>query len=174
MIGLSNGPGLLSLTFIKTSVHSYGTATEQFFSSIRRMVRAVIFQNGELLAQVKEKSGQIPYLILPDGEQEPDETAVQALGCECAEEVGIDDIVGPVLHVVEMFEAKVEGTRHQLKLLFACEIAEDNVSTSESYSDPSQIETSWASPVTRLVAFRSAHAATLGGGPQLYLGVLHG
>lgn len=145
-----------------------------FLPGIRTAVRAVIFREGKLLVQVKEKPGLAPYLTLPGGMQEPGETAADALIRECIEEVGAEVAVGPLIHVAEVFKPKAEGMEHRVELLFACEIAEDYVPMIGLNPDPSQTGTAWASPVMRVSEFRPAYAAALNGAASFYLGVLHG
>ena len=138
---------------------------------IRPTVRAVIFRNGDLLVQVKQKRGSAAYLTLPGGKQDPGETAEEALIRECAEEVGTTVTVGPLLHVAEVFKTKTEGKRHQLELLFACEVPDDYVPVTGPHPDPSQVGTIWASPATRAADFRPAYAAALTTSAPVYLGV---
>lgn len=124
--------------------------------------------------QVKEKTGQPPYLTLPGGKQEPGESAVDALMRECAEEIGTEVTVGPLIHVAEVFKPKAEGTRHQLELLFACDVAEDYVPVIGPHPDPSQIGTVWASPKSQASSFRPAYVRALTENAPLYLGVFDG
>ena len=145
-----------------------------FLSPIRPTVRAVIFRNGELLVQVKEKLGRPPYLTLPGGKQEPGESATDALMRECSEEIGTEVTVGPLIHVVEVFKPKQEGTRHQLELLFACKVAEDYLPIVGPHPDPSQVDTVWASPKAQATLFRPAYALALIEKAPLYLGVFDG
>lgn len=145
-----------------------------FLSPIRPTVRAVIFRNGELLVQVNEKPGQAPYLTLPGGKQEPGESAAEALRRECAEEIGAEVAVGELLHVAEVFKPKDGEMRHQVELLFACEVAGDYEPIRGPHPDPSQIGTAWVSPVARAADFRPGYAAVLSGSAPLYLGVLDG
>lgn len=146
----------------------------QILPLIRPTVRAVIVRNGELLVQVKEKPGQPPYLTLPGGKQEPGETATEALMRECAEEVGAAVTVGPLIHVAEVFKRKEEGLRHQLEMLFACEVPATYVPVVGPHPDRSQTGTIWASPHGRAGEFRPPYAAALVADAPLYLGVLDG
>jgi len=145
-----------------------------FFPQIRPVVRAVIYRDGALLVQVKEKPGEPVFLTLPGGKQEPGETVEEALKRECMEEVGAEITVGPLLHVAEVFKPKSEGLQHQLELLFACEVSADYQPHVGVHPDPSQTGTEWVSPVTRADAFRPAYGAVLTSNAPLYLGVLHG
>ncbi|MES0880827.1 NUDIX domain-containing protein [Roseibium sp. SCP14] len=147
---------------------------KNFLSPIRPTVRAVIFRNGELLVQVKKKTGQSPYLTLPGGKQEPGESATDALKRECAEEIGTEITVGPLIHVAEVFKPKEEGMRHQLELLFACDVPDDYLPIVGSHPDPSQIDTVWASPEKEATEFRPAYAHALAERAPLYLGVFDG
>lgn len=174
MIGNSAKKGLLSLTFITASVNSMDQQPKDFFYEIRPTVRAVIFREGKLLVQIKEKPGQPLYLTLPGGKQEPGETAVQALERECMEEVGAKISVGALLHVAEVFKPKINGTRHQIELLFACDVEADYVAQMGSHPDPSQTGTIWACPIDRATEFLPGYARLLGAASPLYLGVLDG
>ncbi|EEE44172.2 ADP-ribose pyrophosphatase [Roseibium alexandrii DFL-11] len=141
---------------------------------IRPTVRAVIYRSGDLLVQVKQKRGSAAYLTLPGGKQDPGETAAEALIRECAEEVGTTVTVGPLLHVAEVFKTKADGKRHQLELLFACEVSDNYVPVMGPHPDPSQVGTTWASPASRAAEFRPAYAAALTDTAPVYLGVFDG
>lgn len=147
---------------------------QNVLSPIRPTVRAVIFRNGDLLVQVKEKPGLPAYLTLPGGKQEPGESAPDALRRECAEEIGAAVTVGPLLHVAEVFKDKEDGIRHQLELLFYCEVDESYVPMVGAHPDPYQTGTIWASPIKRAEAFAPAYAKFLTRAAPFYLGVLDG
>ncbi|SNT27988.1 NUDIX domain-containing protein [Tropicimonas sediminicola] len=146
-----------------------------FLAPIRPTVRAVIFREGKLLVQVKIKQGAPEYLTLPGGKQEPGETMQSSLARECLEEVGADVIVGRLLHVAEVFKPKDLGTRHQVEMLFACEVGPDYTPRVGHHPDPSQIDTIWASPLDHADRFRPAFALHLASGDApVYLGAFDG
>lgn len=174
MMGTPTGTTCCHLFFPKHPYTYMEPLPTTFLTPIRPTVRAVIFRNGELLVQVKQKPGHEPYLTLPGGKQEPGETAVEALVRECREEVGAEVRVGPLLHVAEVFKPKTAGRRHQLELLFACEVPADYVAIMGPQPDPSQTGTIWASPVTQAADFRPAYATALNGTAPVYLGLLDG
>lgn len=147
----------------------------RFLDPIRPTVRAVIFRQGQVLVQVKQRPAGPVYLTLPGGKQEPGETIPESLRRECFEEVAADVTVGRLLHVAEVFKPKAGGTRHQVELLFACDVAADYRPRMGHHPDPSQTGTTWACPAARAAEFRPAFAAHLTdpAAPH-YLGVFDG
>ncbi|PRY20943.1 NUDIX domain-containing protein [Aliiruegeria haliotis] len=147
----------------------------RFQAPIRPTVRAVIRRDDRILVQVKQKPGSTPYLTLPGGKQEPGETLVECLKRECLEEIAAQVKVGPLLHVAEVFKPKVDGVRHQLEVLFACDLVGRYTPRMGPRPDPSQIATEWVSLSARATEFRPgfAKALTTPSAPQ-YLGVFDG
>lgn len=184
ILGLGvHGLNVLGMSTHWTDCHSFllmpmytpmDSTQKKYLSPIRPTVRAVIFRNGELLVQVKQKAGESPHLTLPGGKQEPGESAHEALKRECAEEIGTSVTVGELLHVAEVFKNRQEGTRHQLELLFACTIPEDYTPVVGPHPDPSQTGTIWASPRERMREFQPDYAEALTRKAPLYLGLLNG
>ncbi|MEM8729834.1 MAG: NUDIX domain-containing protein [Pseudomonadota bacterium] len=127
------------------------TTSNGFLADIRPCARAVILRNREVLVQVKSKPGRGDYLSLPGGKQEPGETLTECVIRECEEEIGATVIVDRLLHVAETFRDKPDGTRHQLDMLFACNLPEHYVPQLGPHPDPSQIATAWV-PVEQAVS----------------------
>lgn len=147
----------------------------RFLDPIRPTVRAVIFRDGDLLAQVKQKPGKRPYLTLPGGKQDPGESMEEALIRECAEEIGARVTVGPLLHVAEVHKPKADGLRHQVEMLFACALPASYTPRLGPAPDRSQVDTVWASVHTRQSEFKPGYARLLTApDAPLYLGVLDG
>ena len=147
----------------------------RFVDPIRPTVRAVIFREGNLLVQVKQKLGRPTYLTLPGGRQESGETMVECLARECQEEIGAQVAVGHLLHVAEVFKPRQNDMRHQIEMLFACTVSADYAPQMGYHPDPSQVDTVWASPETEAHRFRPAFAVHLSNptSPR-YLGVFDG
>lgn len=114
-----------------------------FLAEIRPCARAVILRRQEILVQVKSKPGRADYLSLPGGKQDPGESLIQCVIRECAEEIGAEITVGPLLHVAETLRDKPGGQRHQLDILFACSVPQDYVPQLGPHPDPSQTATVW-------------------------------
>ncbi|QDY70612.1 NUDIX domain-containing protein [Qingshengfaniella alkalisoli] len=151
------------------------TISTEFIFPIRPTARAVIWRDGKILAQVKQRGCGKPYLTLPGGKQEPGESLADCVARECAEEVGAPVEVGALLHLAEVFKPKEDGMRHQVEALFACTIAKDYSPRLGPEPDASQIDTIWACPVNDAAWFRPAYAPSLADeAAPLYLGVLDG
>ncbi|SEM68534.1 ADP-ribose pyrophosphatase YjhB, NUDIX family [Roseovarius tolerans] len=114
-----------------------------FLAEIRPCARAVILRRQEILVQVKSKPGRADYLSLPGGKQDPGESLIQCVIRECAEEIGAEITVGPLLHVAETLRDKPGGQRHQLDILFACTVPQDYVPQLGLHPDLSQTATAW-------------------------------
>lgn len=93
--------------------------------------------------QIKSKPGQGEYLSLPGGKQDPGESLTQCVIRECAEEIGAEVIVGPLLHVAETLRKKPGGMRHQIDILFACSVPAEYSPQLGPHPDPSQTATAW-------------------------------
>ncbi|WP_424989994.1 NUDIX domain-containing protein [Fluviibacterium sp. S390] len=147
----------------------------RFLDQIRPTVRAVIRRDGRLLVQVKQKSGKPPYLTLPGGRQDPGETMEAAVARECLEEIGAEVAVGPLLHVADVFKPKHGKLRHQIEVLFACEVAANYIPRLGPQPDKSQIATIWVSPDDPVRAFHPNYGTALSdSAAPLYLGRLDG
>ncbi len=146
-----------------------------FLDPIRPTVRAVIIRDGDVLVQVKQKPGMKPYLTLPGGRQEPGETMAETVGRECLEEIGAQVIVGGLLHVAEVFKRKQGNIRHQVEMLFACQVDRDYVPKLGHHPDRSQVATLWASLRAPPAEFRPDFAPHLkDSSAPTYLGVFDG
>ncbi len=84
---------------------------------IRTSAKAVIIQNGKLLA-IKMNDGKEEWYILPGGGQEDEEMLPQTVEREVREETGIKVICKDLLFVIE----GVRGENfHRMDLVFLCE-----------------------------------------------------
>ena len=105
---------------------------------IRTSAKAVIVQNGKLLA-IKLNDGKEEWYILPGGGQDDEEILPQTVEREVREETGIEVKCGELLFVIE----GVHGEDfHRVDLVFLCDyIGEaDNM---ELQKDTNQIGFDW-------------------------------
>ena len=119
---------------------------ENLQTSIRNTVRAVIIRNGHILLQKKQDELNNIRFALPGGKQEVGETLEQALKRECKEELDSDITVGDILHVADFFKEKLIPEpliKHQLEILFSCQIAEDYLPKNGPKPDKHQIGVNW-------------------------------
>lgn len=126
--------------------HVYPVRTAKF---IRSAARAVIIQNGKLLA-IKMRDGRGVYYILPGGGQNAGETLVQALQRECMEEVGLNVTVDRLLYVREYIGrnhsfAKRHHAFHQVEHVFLCQAEHAHNAGPGNETDNHQIGVSWLS-----------------------------
>tara|TARA_R110002020_G_scaffold169227_11_gene358342 strand:+ start:1736 stop:2185 length:450 start_codon:yes stop_codon:yes gene_type:complete len=144
-----------------------------FLDPIRPAARAVILRDGYVLAQLKKRDGQSAYLTLPGGKQDPGETLETCVRRECAEEIGAQVSVGPLLYVSELYKPKACGTQHRVEFLFRCDVPPDYEPQLGPHPDPSQIETVWVRPERPPARFRPDYGTVLAAeGTSVYLGLL--
>lgn len=84
---------------------------------IRTSAKAVIIQNGKLLA-IKLRDGKEEWYILPGGGQDSEETLPQAVEREVGEETGIKAACKDLLFVIEGVHGE---SFHRVDLVFFCE-----------------------------------------------------
>lgn len=105
---------------------------------IRTSAKAVIIQNGKLLA-IKLGDGKEEWYILPGGGQDGEETLPQAAEREVREETGIEIKCGELLFVIEGVHGE---SFHRIDLVFSCAylgMAED----AALHQDTNQIGYEW-------------------------------
>lgn len=124
---------------------------------IRNSAKAIIIQNGQLLA-IRNRDAQGDFYILPGGGQEHRETLHEALHRECHEEIGVDIVIGPLRFVREYIGAHHEfaehdGEVHQIEFMFNCDLKEGQIPANGPLLDTYQVGISWL-PVAQLEQYR--------------------
>lgn len=105
---------------------------------IRTSAKAVIIQNGKLLA-IKLNDGKEEWYILPGGGQDSEETLPQAVEREVREEAGIEVRCKDLLFVIE----GVHGEDfHRVDLVFLCDYLGE-APDAAPHSDTNQIGVEW-------------------------------
>lgn len=105
---------------------------------IRTSAKAVIIQNGKLLA-IKLKDGEEEWYILPGGGQDGEEVLPQTVEREVREETGIAVKCRDLLFVIE----GVHGERfHRIDLVFSCDYLGKSDDTA-LHNDTNQIGFDW-------------------------------
>ena len=120
---------------------------------VRTAARALILQNGYLLA-IKMRDSRGIFYILPGGGQRPGETLEQTVRRECQEELGVEVKPGSFAYVRE-YIGKNHGFRHihsqfhQVEVVFYAEIVRGTDLGQGHEKDKKQVGWSWI-PVTEL------------------------
>ena len=119
---------------------------------IRTSAKAVIIQNGKLLA-IKMNDGKEEWYILPGGGQEDEEMLPQTVEREVREETGIKVICKDLLFVIEGVRGE---SFHRMDLVFLCEYL-GKIPNAVLYSDMNQMGFDWLdlSILNRLPLFPS-------------------
>ena len=130
----------------------YGNA-----KGIRVSVKAVIIQDGQLLA-MQHRSQDRDYYLLPGGGQRNAETLVEAIQRECMEEAGIQVSVGDVVFIRDYIEKNHEFAGqipgfHQVEIMFRCEITDGRSLGKGTEMDTRQIGVRWL-PLDTLDQYR--------------------
>lgn len=119
---------------------------------IRTSAKAVIIQNGKLLA-IKLNDGKEEWYILPGGGQDCEEMLPQTVEREVREEVGIEVQCKDLLFVIEGIHGE---SFHRIDLVFLCDYLgkAENVTL---HSDTNQVGFDWLdlSILNRLPLFPS-------------------
>jgi ADP-ribose pyrophosphatase YjhB (NUDIX family) len=120
--------------------------------SPRISVKAVIIQNGRVLALTKHGLGG-DFYVVPGGGQNRGESLPKALQRECLEEVGLNVDVGQLLFVRDYIAANHEPglkppDHHQVDVFFQCTIRE-GAPCEPTHPDKLQVGTAWL-PLTEL------------------------
>ncbi|MDE5575944.1 MAG: NUDIX domain-containing protein [Oscillospiraceae bacterium] len=119
---------------------------------IRTSAKAVIIQNGKLLA-IKLNDGKEEWYILPGGGQDEEEILPQTVEREVREEAGIDVKCKDLLFVIE----GVHGEDfHRIDLVFLCDYLGE-AKNAASHNDTNQVGFDWLdlSVLNRLPLFPS-------------------
>ena len=119
---------------------------------IRTSAKAVIIQNGKLLA-IKLNDGKEEWYILPGGGQDSEEMLPQTVEREVREEAGIKVKCKELLFVIEGVHGE---SFHRIDLVFLCDYLGKDQNTT-LYSDTNQIGFDWLdlSILNRLPLFPS-------------------
>ena len=115
-------------------------------SGIRNTVRAVIIHDQKVLLLRKGEDDKGERYTLPGGAQEIGETLQQALIRECQEEIDCLIEIVDLIHVADYFKFRPDPEphqRHQLELLFQCEIPSSYTPRNGSHPDKHQLDVQW-------------------------------
>ncbi|SHF72891.1 NUDIX domain-containing protein [Ornithinibacillus halophilus] len=125
---------------------------------IRNSAKALIFQDGNLLA-IKKQDKDGFYYILPGGGQEHGETLHETLRRECIEEINALVDIGDLLFIREYIgrnheRAEFDSGVHQIEYMFLCNIKKDNKDIRNGIvPDDGQIGVEWL-PIPDLISYR--------------------
>lgn len=114
--------------------------------NIRIAVRAYITRGQSVLVQHKVYEDGSERFVLPGGAPEVNETLEQGLQRECREEIGTSVQVVELLHVADLFRPRSNEpsiTRHQLEMVFCCEVPETYEPRNGSHPDKHQVDVIW-------------------------------
>lgn len=114
--------------------------------NIRIAVRALIISDHSLLVQHKVYEDGTERFVLPGGKPEPGETLEQGLQRECLEEIGVEPRIGELLHVADLFKPRdtdPPSTRHQLEIIFSCEVPSSYTPRNGPHPDKHQVNVIW-------------------------------
>lgn len=123
--------------------------------NIRSAAKAIIIQDGKLLAIKCVSWKNETYYLLPGGGQNPGEPLTAALKRECLEEIGAEVDVGELLLVRDYIGLNHEfsdkhANEHQLELMFACTLK--SPPRQGTNPDTAQVGIEWL-PLDRLEEF---------------------
>lgn len=105
---------------------------------IRTSAKAVIIQNGKLLA-IKLNDGEEEWYILPGGGQDSEEMLPQTVEREVREETGIEVKCKDLLFVIEGVHGE---SFHRIDLVFLCDYL-GNAKNAVLYNDTNQVGFDW-------------------------------
>ena len=114
--------------------------------NIRVAVRAYITRGQSVLVQHKVYENGCERFVLPGGAPEVNETLEQGLQRECLEEIGTTVQVVELLHVADLFRPRSNDpsvTRHQLEMVFRCQVPESYQPRNGSHPDRHQVDVIW-------------------------------
>ena len=124
--------------------------TNNFFENldehIRIAVRALIVRGTAILVQHKVYEDGTQRFVLPGGGPQANETLEQGLVRECLEEIGTQVEIKKLLHIADFFKQRdtvPASTRHQLEVIFLCEIPESYQPANGAHPDKHQVDVIW-------------------------------
>ena len=112
----------------------------------RNAVRALVLRDGAVLVQRKITSDGLEKFTLPGGAPELGESLETGLKRECLEEIGCEITIERLLFLADYFkprETEPVTYRHQLEVLFACDVPEDYVPMNGPKPDKHQVDVVW-------------------------------
>jgi len=124
---------------------------------IRNSAKAIIIQNGSLLAIFKtDLLGD--YYILPGGGQHFGESLVETVKREVREETTLEVSVHRLRYVRDYISdhhefAETEKDAHQVEFMFECEIVSNGPARMGDKPDDHQVDVRWL-PLDRLMEYR--------------------
>lgn len=124
---------------------------------IRNSAKALIIQNGKLLA-TKNEDQQGTFYLLPGGGQEPGETIHDALRRECLEEISAEIEIGELKFIREYIGrnhefAEWDSEVHQIEYMFLCTPKLGSKLGNGSVPDCNQVGVEWLD-LRKLIEYR--------------------
>lgn len=122
------------------------TAYPNLEPNIRIAVRALIRRGSAILVQHKIYADGTERYVLPGGGPQADETLEQGLVRECLEEIGVEVKIKALLHIADFFkerDTQPASTRHQLEMIFLCEVPASYQPANGSHPDKHQVDVIW-------------------------------
>lgn len=119
---------------------------ENLEPNIRIAVRALIRRGSALLVQQKIYEDGTERFVLPGGGPQAGETLKQGLLRECLEEIGVEVRIKKLLHIADFFkqrDTQPASTRHQLEMIFLCEVPPSYQPANGSHPDKHQVDVIW-------------------------------
>ncbi|VAX13665.1 hypothetical protein MNBD_GAMMA24-657 [hydrothermal vent metagenome] len=139
---------------------------DNLIPQIRNATRALIVRDGHILLLKKEYDDGKTCFAFPGGGQETDETLIQALNRECAEEIGVEVEIGRLIHVADCFKLRnttPSTTRHLVEFFFECTISDSYIPRNGHHPDKHQVGVVWkdVTQVENMALFFPALIASL-------------
>ena len=131
------------------------TKWSEHIMTIRNSAKAIIMNNGKLLA-IKMQGGGGVFYILPGGGQENGENLHQTLERECLEEIGAEVEVGPLIFIREYigknheFAVRHAGV-HAIDFMYLCKVDQEDFDNGKN-PDQEQIGVEWL-PINELLQY---------------------
>ena len=125
---------------------------------VRNSAKAVIVQEGKLLA-IKKQDKEGFYYVLPGGGQEHGENLHEALKRECVEEINVEVEIGELMFIREYIgknheHAAFDSDVHQMEFMFLGEMKAGHTDVGNgTVPDDGQIGVEWI-PLTDLLDYR--------------------
>ena len=119
---------------------------ENLDENIRIAVRALIKRGTKVLVQRKVYEDGTERFVLPGGGPQSNETLEQGLVRECLEEIGTEVQIKKLLHIADFFkqrDTEPPSTRHQLEVIFLCEVADTYQAGNGPHPDKHQVDVIW-------------------------------